>query len=83
MIVTSDPTTIDVRHFVENLPASIKKKMDAATIAIEIVQKEMPTKSLGANITVSALAIVGERNSAEVTNAMRALPELIFIIYLR
>ena len=83
MIVTSDPTTIDVRHFVENLPASIKKKMDAATIAIEIVQKEMPTKSFGANITVSALATVGENNSAEVANAMRALPELIFIIYLR
>ena len=82
-MVTSEPTTIDVRHFVENLPASMRKKIEAATIAIEMVQKEMPTKSFGANITVSALAMVGENSSAEVANAMRALPELIFIIYLR
>ncbi len=58
----------------------MRKKIDAATIAIEIVQKEMPTKSFGANITVSALAIVGKSTIADDTNAIRALPELIFMI---
>jgi hypothetical protein len=51
--VTKPETTNDVFHFPETLWVSRKKKAVAATNAMEIIQKDIPTKSSDLKITDS------------------------------
>jgi hypothetical protein len=62
-------TVIDVLQPAATEPLSIKKKAVAANIPIEIIQKEIPTKSSEANNTVSAFAAPEKPTRAKAARA--------------
>jgi len=65
-----DPATVtDVFHPAATDPLSKKKKAVAANIPIEIIQKDIPTKSSDARRTASAFAAPEKPNRATAANA--------------
>ena len=67
--VTSPATVTDVFHPAATDPLSMKKNTVAANIPIEIIQKDIPTKSSDAKRTVDAFAAPAKPNRATAAKA--------------